>query len=582
MTDLPQKFFGGCQVLRWLIPAISLGRMKQPLRKYIFVTGGVISGIGKGITTASMGRLLQSKGYRVTAIKIDAYVNVDAGTMNPTEHGEVFVTDDGDETDQDVGNYERFLDTNILSANYMTTGRVYLSVIERERNLEYEGKCVEVVPHIPLEVIRRIKEAADKDSADITIIEIGGTVGEYQNVLFLEAARMMKYENPLDVLNVLVSYLPTPSHLGEMKTKPTQYAARTLNETGIQADLIFARSQVPLDEPRRARLALFCNVKPEDIITNPDVESIYELPIIFDDQKVGEKILQKLSLPVRSRDMEDWRGLVRTIQSVTKPVKIAVVGKYFTTGGFTLTDSYISVIEALKHAAWGNKVKLGLEWVDSLQFEKDPEQVGLLKMFDGIVVPGGFGSRGVDGILRAIQFAREQRIPYLGLCYGMQLAVIEFARHVAGLEEAHTTEINPKTTQPVIDIMPDQEKKLLKQDYGGSMRLGSWPCRILRGTQAARAYFGSQPQKPEQLIVRERHRHRYEVNNRYRPQLEKAGMVFSGLAPDGNLVEIAELPQAVHPFFVGSQFHPEFLSRPLGPHPLFRSFLAAAPFTTSA
>jgi CTP synthase len=297
--------------------------MKTTIRKFIFVSGGVISGIGKGITTASIGRLLQSKGYRVTAIKIDAYVNVDAGTMNPTEHGEVFVTHDGDETDQDIGNYERFMDTKILSSNYMTTGRVYLSVIERERNLEFDGKCVEVVPHIPLEIIRRIKEAADQNEADITIIEIGGTVGEYQNILFLEAARMMKYTTPQDVLNVLVSYLPTPAHLGEMKSKPTQYAARTLNETGIQADLIFARSEQPLDAPRRERLALFCNMKPDDIITNPDVESIYEVPLIFEDQQVGDKILTKLGLPTRSKDLSEWRSLVRTIKSVTKPVKIA-------------------------------------------------------------------------------------------------------------------------------------------------------------------------------------------------------------------------------------------------------------------
>lgn len=548
----------------------------KTIRKFIFVSGGVISGIGKGITTASMGRLLQAKGYRVTAIKIDAYVNVDAGTMNPTEHGEVFVTDDADETDQDLGNYERFLDTNILSTNYMTTGRVYLSVIQRERNLEYGGKCVEVVPHIPLEVIGRIKTAAEANEADITIIEIGGTVGEYQNVLFLEAARMMKYEAPEDVLNVLVSYLPTPSHLGEMKTKPTQYAARTLNETGIQADLIFARSATPLDAPRLERLALLCNVKPGDIISNPDVESIYELPLIFDSQQVGEKILAKLGLPVRAKDMGEWKNLVHTIKNVTKPVKIAVVGKYFTTGDFVLADSYISVIEALKHSAWTNQLKLELEWVDSLQFEKDKEWVNLLRVFDGIVVPGGFGSRGTDGILRAIEFAREEKIPYLGLCYGMQLAVVEFARHVAELYEADTTEVNPDTKQPVIHVMPDQEKKLLQKEYGATMRLGAWDCRILLGTQAYKGYFGNQPKREDQAIIKERHRHRYEVNNAYRQQLEKAGLTFSGLTPDGQLVEIAELPADVHPFFVGTQFHPEFLSRPLRPHPLFLAFMRAA------
>ncbi|MEK7461414.1 MAG: CTP synthase [Patescibacteria group bacterium] len=546
------------------------------MRKFIFVSGGVISGIGKGITTASIGRLLQAKGYRVTAMKIDMYLNIDAGTIRPAEHGEVFVTEDGVETDQDLGNYERFLETNLARANYCTTGQVYAEVLRKERAFDYDGEDVEAIPHVTDEIIRRVEGALEENKAEIVLIELGGTVGEYQNALFFEAARIMKLRAPDDVVQVHVGYLPIPTKLGEMKSKPVQQSVKLLNSMGIQPDLIIGRADVEIDERRRERLALFCNVRPEDVISNPDVDSIYEIPLIFEGQKVAEKLLEKLHLPVRSQDLQAWRDLVRTIQAVTKPVKIAIVGKYFTSGDFLLSDVYISVIEALKHAAWGNKLKLELEWVDSLQFEKDPQRIQLLKMFDGIVVPGGFGSRGIDGILRTIQFVREEKIPYLGLCYGLQLAVIEFARHKAGLAKAHTTEIDEKSPHPVIHVMPDQEKKLLERNYGATMRLGAWPCKVLLGTQAYQAYFGQTPRRGQQTLVSERHRHRYEVNNAYRSQLEKAGLVFSGLTPDGQLVEIIELPAKDHPFFVASQFHPEFQSRPLHPHPLFRVFMAAA------
>lgn len=546
------------------------------IRKYVFISGGVISGIGKGITTASIGRLLQAKGYRVTAMKIDMYLNLDAGTIRPAEHGEVFVTEDGVETDQDLGNYERFLETNLGRANYCTTGQVYAEVLQKERAFAYDGEDVEAIPHVTDEIIRRIELALEENRAEIVLVELGGTVGEYQNALFFEATRIMKLRAPDDVLQIHVGYLPIPSNLGEMKSKPVQQSVKLLNAMGIQPDLIVGRAEVEIDGRRRERLALFCNVLPEDVISNPDVPSVYEIPLIFEAQQVAEKILAKLHLPVRSQDLAAWRNLVRTISSVTKPVKIAVVGKYFTTGNFMLSDVYISVIEALKHAAWSQSLKLELEWVDSLQFEKDPDHVKLLRLYQGIVVPGGFGSRGIDGILRAVEFAREQHIPYLGLCYGLQLLVVEFARHVANLSQAHTTEVDEHTPEPVIHVMPDQEKKLLERNYGATMRLGAWPCRILLGTQAYRAYFGTQPKQEKQALISERHRHRYEVNNAYRPILEKAGLVFSGLTPDGKLVEIAELPAAEHPFFLGTQFHPEFQSRPLKPHPIFRAFMRAA------
>lgn len=535
-------------------------------RKYIFIVGGVMSSVGKGITAASLGVLLKSSGVRVTAVKADPYINVDAGTMNPTEHGEVFVTNDGDETDQDIGNYERFLDVELTATNYMTTGRVYLSVIERERNLAYGGKCVEVVPHIPEEIIRRIENAARVNRAEVTIVEIGGTVGEYQNLLFLEAAREMKLRGQNDVVFVLVSYLPIPANVGEMKTKPTQHASRALNSTGIQADFIVCRSERPLDAPRRHKLATFCGVAPDAVISAPDMPSIYEVPLLLENDNLGGKILKKFGMRARGHDMKPWRAFVKKIHGTKRSVKIAVVGKYFATGDFTLSDSYISVIESVKHAAWYHDRRPELTWIDVTVYEKQPARVKQLADYDGVLVPGGFGGRGIEGIIHAIRFAREHKIPYLGLCYGMQLACIELARNVAKLRGAHTIEIDPKTRHPIIIANPYQQDNIINKRYGGTMRLGAYPCRLTPGTRAHAAYGAD--------VISERHRHRYEFNNEYRAALEKVGLVISGEYTKKPLVEIVELRD--HPWFVGVQFHPEFKSRPLRPHPLFREFIMAA------
>ncbi len=533
--------------------------------KYIFIVGGVMSGVGKGAACASIGRILQGAGYRVTAIKIDPYINVDAGTMNPVEHGEVFVTADGDETDQDIGNYERFLDQDITSVNYMTTGRVYQEVIRKERNLEYGGKTVEVVPHVPEEVIRRIKAAQRKAKADFVMIEIGGTVGEYQNVLFLEAARMMKLESPKDVMTILVSYLPIPSKTGEMKTKPTQYAVRTLNSAGIQPDFILARAEREVDEPRRKKLSVFCGIGPDDVISAPDVDSIYEIPLNFAKQGLDRNILRKFGMRQRKQDLKEWKKLVRNIHTAEKPVRIGIVGKYFTTGSFTLVDSYLSVLEALKHAAWSRHAKPQLEWLNAEEFEQGGASLKKLSQYDGIVIPGGFGARGVEGKINVIKYCREKKIPYFGLCYGMQLAVVEFARHVGKLKGANTAEVDPKSPHQVVHIMPEQEAILKAKNFGGSMRLGEYDCVLAEGTSSRRAYGAGK--------IVERHRHRYEVNNAYRERLRDAGLVIAGTSPDGLLVEIIEHKD--HPFFVGVQFHPELLSRPLRPHPLFSAFVKA-------
>ncbi|MBI2643971.1 MAG: CTP synthase [Candidatus Wildermuthbacteria bacterium] len=533
------------------------------MTRFIFVAGGVMSGVGKGVATASIAKILQSKGFRVSALKIDPYINVDAGTMNPIEHGEVFVTDDGTECDQDVGNYERFLNESFSTWNYLTTGRVYQAVINRERNLEYGGRCVEVVPHIPLEVIARIEEAGKKDRADFILVEIGGTVGEYQNLLFLEAARMMKLTMPSRVLFALVTYLPVPRMIGEMKTKPTQTAVRSLNSAGIQPDIILARSELPVDEPRKKKISIFCNVAPEDVISAPDVHSIYEIPLNFEKDNLGNRILQKFRLQKKAHDLRDWRRLVEVIHAKKPEVHIGVVGKYFETGEFTLMDSYISVIEAIKHASWANKREPKITWLSAEKYEKNPKAIKELASFDGIIVPGGFGNRGVEGKIKAIQFCREQRISFLGLCFGLQLAVIEFARNACGVRDATSGEFNPHAKHLLIDVMPEQKVLLKEKRYGGTMRLGKYFCQITKGTHAFRAYG--------QTEISERHRHRYEVNNEYREILEKKGMVFSGINPERNLVEIMELKN--HPFFVGVQFHPELRSRPLIPHPLFREFV---------
>ena len=538
--------------------------------KYIFVVGGVISGVGKGITSSSLGLILKNRGLSVTALKIDPYINVDAGTMNPTEHGEVFVLADGDETDQDMGNYERFLDINLTRLNYMTTGRVYQSVIERERNLEYKGKCVEVVPHIPLEVIHRIKEAQKKAGADVVVIEIGGTIGEYQNMIFLEAARMMKVENPHDVFFVMVSYLPTPAKVGEMKTKPTQHASRLLNGSGIQADILIARASTPLDQKRKEKLSLFCNIPADRIISAPDVDSIYDIPLNFEKEGLSDKICAMMSVSCKKPDTElwkSWKDFVRRAHNDKDTVNIAMIGKYFDTGDFVLSDSYLSVIEAVKYSAYSQNKKPILTWINAVDFETNPQKIKELKKYDGIVVPGGFGARGVEGKLKAVKFARENKIPYFGLCYGMQMMVIEYARNVLGYADANTREVNPDSKNIVIDVMESQKDLLKNNSYGGTMRLGEYKAILREGTIARESYGAKE--------VWERHRHRYEVNPSYIADLEAKGLVFSGRSPDGHLMEIAELPKKVHPFFLGTQFHPEFLAHPLNPHPLFTSFIKA-------
>jgi len=532
--------------------------------KYIFVIGGVLSGLGKGIATASIGKILQSKGYTVTAIKIDPYLNVDAGTMNPIEHGEVFVTKDGLECDQDIGNYERFLDKELTRDNYMTTGQVYSTVIQKERSLKYGGKCVDPVPYTVEEILSRLRHLAKTSQTDFILVEIGGTVGEYQNSIYFEAARLLRLKNPKNVLFILLSYLPIPPKIGEMKTKPTQSAVRTLNSMGIQPDFILGRSVVPMDDSRKEKISLTCNLRKEDIISAPDVDYIYEIPLNFDLDGLGDKILKKFNLRAKKRDLKKWRHFVKVIKSTQQKVKIGIIGKYFITGKFVLTDSYISVIEAIKHACWYYKRKPELVWIESEKYEKNPTKLAELKKIDGIIVPGGFGGRGIEGKIAAIGYARKNKIPFLGLCYGMQLATIEFARNMAGLKGANSTEINKRTKYPIIDILPEQKEKLKNKDYGGSMRLGNYPCHLIPKTRAYKSY-----QKGE--LVMERHRHRYEFNNQYREILANKGLIFSGTSPDGKLVEIIELKD--HPFFIACQFHPEFKSRPMKPHPLFREFV---------
>ena len=534
--------------------------------KYIFVVGGVMSGVGKGVTVASIGQILQARGYNVSAIKMDPYINVDAGTMNPVEHGEVFVTEDGDETDQDIGNYERFLNKNIYKENYMTTGRVYQAVISRERNLEYKGKCVQVVPHIPQEIRERIDRAVKKTKAEIMIVEIGGTVGEYENLLFLEAARVMKLYHPKDVLFVIVSYLPVPSIIGEMKTKPTQHAVRSLQGAGIQPDFLIARSQRPIDMARREKLSINCNVPLEAVIAAPDVESIYDIPLNYEKDNLGDRILEKFSLPLgHKNNNQAWRKMVAASKIKEPEVNIGIVGKYFASGDFSLGDSYISVIEAIKHAAAENRCKANIHWLSAEEVDK--EGVRVLHGLDGIIVPQGWGGRGAEGKIKTIKYCREKGIPYFGLCYGMQMAVIEFARDVANLKDANSAEVDPKTKNPVIHIMPGQEKLIKEKGYGGTIRLGGWPCLITPATHLAKAYGKFTSKK----VVSERHRHRYEFNNDYREQFEKLGLIVAGTSPDGQIVEAIELKD--HPFFIGVQFHPEYISRPLSPHPLFVAFV---------
>lgn len=540
-------------------------------QKYIFVVGGVMSGVGKGVATSSIALLLQARGFKVSPIKIDPYLNVDAGTMNPTEHGEVFVMKSGLETDQDMGSYERFLGRDLNSENYMTGGLVYKTVIDRERALGYEGKCVEPVPHIPEEIIRRIKKAGEKEKSDITIVEIGGTLGEYQSVMFIEAARTLQMADPDSVLFVLVTYLPVPGKLGEMKTKPTQYAVRTMNSYGVQPDIIIARGEVHVDMKRKEKIASSSGIRIEQVISAPDVDSVYDVPLNFEADNLATIVMKLLKLkPKKPVDLAPWKSFVAKVGHTKGEVRIGMVGKYFATGDFVLADSYLSVIEALKYAAYHAEKKPVIDWIAATDFEGKDAAKNLAKLskYDGIVIPGGFGARGIEGKLRVIEFVRTHKIPYFGLCYGMQLMVAEYARNVLGLKGAITTEIDPKTKYPVVVILPDQQAKLDAGDYGGSMRLGSYPAYLKEGSIARASY------KAE--MVHERHRHRYEVNPEYVQALEKAGLVFSGISPDEKLMEIAELPKSKHPFFLGTQFHPEFTARPLTSHPLFDAFIKAA------
>jgi len=525
-----------------------------------------MSGIGKGVTVASTARILKDYGFRVSAVKIDPYLNVDAGTMNPTEHGEVFVTTDGMECDQDIGNYERFLDQDIPRFNYMTQGQVYLSVIQRERALGYHGKCVEPYPHILEEVMARLDHAAEVSRAEFLLVEIGGTVGEFQNALFLEAARLMKLRSPKDVLFMLVSYFPIPAMLGEMKTKPTQNAVRQMQAIGIQPDFIIARASVPLDKPRKEKVSIFCNVTSQDIISAPDIESIYDVPVNFEKDHLGRRILEKVGLKPRRNLSPAWRAMIRRMRSSHIPVRIGIVGKYFGTGDFVLSDSYLSVIESIRHAGWSIGRKPEIDWLNAQQYEKNPKSVRELDRYHAVIVPGGFGVRGVEGKITAIRYCRENNIPFLGLCYGMQLATVEFARNVCGMRGAHTTEVNPSTKYPVIATMTEQVANISNGHMGGTMRLGSYDCVLNPDSVSAKAYG--------QLKISERHRHRFEFNNAYRDRLIKYGLHVAGVNPQRNLVEIIELPK--HPFFVGTQFHPELQGRPLSPHPLFVGLLTAA------
>jgi len=535
-----------------------------------------MSGVGKGIATASIGKILSARGLSVNLVKVDPYLNVDAGTMNPTEHGEVFVLDSGLETDQDMGNYERFLNRDLGPEDYMTSGMVYKSVIDRERNLGYGGKCVEAVPHVRDAIIERFERAASVSNSDVTVVEIGGTIGDFSNALFIDAARVMYMRHKGDVVFVMVSYLPVPSTLGEMKTRPTQHAVAALNSYGVQPDVIIARSTHALDKKRKEKLALQCNVEANCIISAPDVDSIYDVPLNFEKDKLSDALLSALSIENHQEsDFGEWKNFAAKMHDGSGTVRIGIVGKYFDTGDFVLSDAYLSVIEAIKFSAYTLGVKPKIDWLNAKEIQDGKLGIGELAMYDGLIVPGGFGETGIEGKIMSARFARENKIPYFGLCYGLHMLVIEYARHVVGLENANTTEINPDTPYPVIDILPEQKEKIARKDYGGSMRLGAYPCALEEGTFVREAYDGAEQ-------ISERHRHRYEINPVYVEQLEQAGLVFSGRWSEGNLKEIAELPKEKHPFYIGTQFHPELKARPLAPHPLFNAFIKAAIERSSA
>lgn len=534
--------------------------------KYIFISGGVISGIGKGITSASIALLLKKAGYKIASLKFENYLNLDAGTINPIEHGDVFLCEDGTEADMDIGTYEKFLGEEMGKDNFVTMGKIYKTVIDKERRFEYKGEDVEAIPHVTNEIIERIQYLGKKTNADIVLIELGGTAGEYQNVFYYEASRLLTLKYPGDVVHIHVSYVPTPKHLGEPKTKPTQLSVRTLNSMGIQPDFIVARSENFLDKRRLERFAIFCNVHPENIISNPDTKHPYEVPLILNKQNFAEKILKKLNLKVKKPDLSDWEELVKKIyHKKEKKVTIAIVGKYFGTGDYQLRDSYAALFDALDHASWQTDVELDLKWVDAEKVEK--QGVEIIGKPQGIIVPIGWGERGAEGMIKAASYARENKIPYLGLCYGMQLAVVAFARDVLGWQYANTEENDKNTKHNVIHLMPKQEEIMKRRAYGGTMRLGGWQAKIKKNTLAYEIY--------KQEVVSERHRHRYEFNDKFAKDFERAGLIISSRSVVENLCEIIELPKNIHPFYFGIQGHPEYKSLPLKPHPIFVKFLEA-------
>ena len=531
--------------------------------KYIFVTGGVVSSLGKGITAASLGRLLKSRGYRVTIQKFDPYINIDPGTMSPYQHGEVFVTDDGAETDLDLGHYERFIDINLSKNSNTTTGKIYQSVINKERRGDYLGGTVQVIPHITNEIKERVFRVGQQDNADFVITEIGGTVGDIESLPFLEAIRQVKKDvGKNDVLYIHVTLVPYISAAGELKTKPTQHSVKELRSIGISPDIIVCRSEKPISKEMREKMAMFCDVDPEAVIQNLTARSIYEVPMLMEEQGLDTIVLRKLEMEDKPKDMQGWHDMVaRILKKYDKKVTIAVVGKYV-----ALQDAYISITESLRHAAVANEAELDIHWVNAEEIEADDTDMAkVMAGVDGILVPGGFGNRGIEGKIKAIQYAREHKIPFFGICLGMQCAVIEFARHVCGMADANSSEFNPNSTHPVIDLMPEQ---IDVEDLGGTMRLGLYPCKVYPDTLTSKAYNAE--------LIYERHRHRYEFNNAFREKIVGEGLVLGGTLPNGRLVEIVELPESEHPWFLGAQFHPEFKSRPTNPHPLFREFVGAA------
>ena len=527
----------------------------------------MLSSLGKGITTGSLALLLKSRGYRTTVVKCENYLNIDSGLINPIEHGDPFLCDDGTEADMDLGTYEKFLDQNMGQHNFVTLGQIYKTVIDRERAFGYNGEDVEM-PHVCEEIIARIRQAAEIEQAEIVIVELGGTAGEYLNVLYYEASRIMNYRENDSVIHIHVSYLPTPTHIGEPKTKPTQLSVQRLNAMGIQPDFIVARASQPMDERRRERFALFCNVKPDHIINAHNLPSVYDVPALFAEQKFDEKVLRTLQLPPWKLNFSAWQQMTKKLHGKkTHSARIGIVGKYLTTGEYELKDSYAALHDALTHASVETQSEMKIVWLNAEELEgASPKKVKqLLGELTGIVVPIGWGERGVEGKIRAIQFSREEKVPYLGLCYGMQLAVVEYARNVMGWKDAHTAEVRPESPHAVVHMIPEQERIVSDRAYGGTMRLGAWECKVKKNTLAMEMYGKEH--------IWERHRHRYEVNDAFAQDLEKAGLIISGRSIKEGLVEMIELPKSVHPFFFGTQGHPEYKSRPLAPHPVFVRFL---------